>query len=173
MNRHATRIPGWDPLLTFTRWTSYAVLVFMVVTICYDSVTRYLVFSPTNWSMEINSFLIVYLAILGAAEVQRQDAHIRITFFVDRLSPCTNQVIRRVCALAGAVFCVILAWWGGGIAYNSFKYGERVSSAFGTPLGYPYAIIPIGFGLLGLQFAIDFILGLRRSTEARAIDSQT
>jgi TRAP-type C4-dicarboxylate transport system permease small subunit len=32
-----------------------------------------------------------------------------------------------------------------------------VSSAFGTPMVYPYALIPIGFGVLGLQFLIDIL----------------
>ena len=40
------------------------------------------------------------------------------------------------------------------MAMDSFVYNERVSSAFGTPLFIPYALLPIGFGIMMLQFLI-------------------
>jgi TRAP-type C4-dicarboxylate transport system permease small subunit len=149
---------GWDGLLAVLRWTAMAVLAFMMLTICYDATMRYLFAAPTSWSLEINSFLIVYLAVIGAAEAQRQDAHIRITFFQSKLPPRLQALIALITALLGALFCAILVWRGGLMAWQAFEYGERVSSAFGTPIAIPYALLPVGFAALGLQFVVD---GLR------------
>jgi TRAP-type C4-dicarboxylate transport system permease small subunit len=38
------------------------------------------------------------------------------------------------------------------MAWQAAEYGERVSSGFGTPLVLPYALIPIGFIALSIQF---------------------
>lgn len=131
------------------------VLAFMVATICYDAIMRYAFAAPTSWSLEVNTFLIVYLAVMTAADVQRADAHIRITFFSDKLGPRMQRAGRLLLGLVGAGFCAVMAWRGGLIAWQAFEYGERVSSGFGTPLVLPYAMLPIGFGTLGIQFLID------------------
>jgi TRAP-type C4-dicarboxylate transport system permease small subunit len=132
-----------------------AVLAFMVITICYDSVMRYGFGAPTSWSLEINTFLIIYIAAMTAADVQREDGHIRITFFASRTGPGARRAIRAAIGLAGAAFCGIMAWRGGLLTWQAAEFGERVSSSFGTPTVVPYAMLPIGFGALALQFLLE------------------
>ncbi|MBY5927929.1 TRAP transporter small permease [Halomonas denitrificans] len=153
---------GWDRVLTLLRAASMLVLVFMMVSICYDTLMRYAFAAPTHWSLEINSFLLVYLAVMGAAEAQRFDAHIRITFFKDKLPQAVRRWLEVLTGLAGVIFCAILAWRGGLMAYQAFEYGERVSSSLGTPMVLPYALLPIGFTALGLQFLIDTLASMGR-----------
>ncbi|MBW6392306.1 MULTISPECIES: TRAP transporter small permease subunit [Halomonadaceae] len=160
MTASATR--SWDGLMAVLRWTSMAVLVFMMVSICYDAIMRYAFAAPTSWSLEINSFLLVYLAVIGAAEAQRHDAHIRITFFKDKLPPRSRAAIDIATGLLGMVFCAIMVWRGGIMAHQAFEYGERVSSSLGTPMVFPYALLPIGFAMLGLQFLMDAVRALPR-----------
>lgn len=140
----------------------YVVLAFMVVTICYDAIMRYAFIRPTSWSLEINTFLIAYVAVMTAADVQRTDSHIRITFFADMLGPAGQRINRAVISLFGIGFSAIMAWRGYLIAFQAWEYGERVSSSFGTPMVFPYAMLPLGFGLLTLRFVFDFIDTLAR-----------
>jgi TRAP-type C4-dicarboxylate transport system permease small subunit len=128
------------------------VLVFMVVTICYDVVMRYLFLAPTHWSLEVNTFLIIFLALIPAADALAQDAHLRITFLADRLPPQARRAIHLVTCLLGAGFAAIMVWKGGLMSLQAFQYGERMSTSLGTPMVIPYLFIPVGFGLLGLQF---------------------
>ena len=158
----ASAMRSWDGLMAVLRWTSMAVLVFMMVSICYDAIMRYAFAAPTSWSLEINSFLLVYLAVIGAAEAQRHDAHIRITYFKDKLPPRSRAAIDVATGLLGVVFCTILVWRGGIMAHQAFEYGERVSSSLGTPMVFPYALLPIGFATLGLQFLMDAVRALPR-----------
>ncbi|MCL1477103.1 MAG: TRAP transporter small permease [Marinobacter sp.] len=148
---------SWDGLLAILRWTMIVVLIFMMLTICYDVVMRYVFVQPTSWSLEINSFLLVYLAVIGAGEAQRHDAHIRITFFTQRLPRLGRNLIRVLTGALGLLFCSIMVWRGSLMAHDAWEYSERVSSAFGTPMFYPYVLIPIGFGALGMQFLIDIL----------------
>ena len=57
-------------------------------------------------------------------------------------------------AVVGAGFSFTIAWRGWLMARDAFAYGERVSSAFGTPMWIPYGLMPVGFAVLGLQFVL-------------------
>ena len=146
------------------------VLAFMALAIFYDAMMRHFFAMPTSWSLEVNQFLLVYLGLATAGEVQRQQSHIRIEFFVSRLPGGVRCVFECVIALMGIAFCVVMTWRGGIIAAQAFEYGERVSSAFGTPLVFPYAIIPLGFSLLGVQFLIEAIQRLYTIAVGRTPD---
>ena len=148
---------GFEGLTHALQVVGQLVLAFMVITISYDAVMRYAFAAPTSWSLEVNTFLIIYLAIMTAADVQRRDEHIRISFFADRMGAGPRRVLRALVALIGAGFAGILAWRGALLAWQAFDYGERVSSGFGTPLVIPYAMLPIGFGCLALQFLLDAV----------------
>ncbi|MEQ6250327.1 TRAP transporter small permease [Sulfitobacter sp. HNIBRBA3233] len=131
------------------------VLAFMVLTICYDAIMRYVFTAPTSWSLEINTFLIIYVAAITAADVQRTDSHIRITFFADKMARGAQRVLRVLIGLIGVAFCGIMAWRGGLMTYQAWDFGERVSSSFGTPMVVPYALLPLGFGMLAIQFLFN------------------
>lgn len=158
------------PFHWFTRglqMIGQVVLAFMAVTICYDALMRYVFAAPTNWSLEVNTFLIIYLAVMTAAEVEREDGHIRITFLVEKAPPTVRRLIAALIGAVGVVFCGILAWRGGLLALQAVEYGERVSSAFGTPIVIPYAMLPIGFGALAIQFAIEAVRALAGTDPVR------
>lgn len=151
---------GW--LVRALQVIGQIVLAFMVVTICYDAIMRYVSAAPTSWSLEINTFLIVYIAVMTAADMQRSDGHIRITFFSDMMGPGMQRLIRALIGVVGAVFCMVMAWRGGLMTMQAFEYGERVSSSLGTPLVLPYAMLPIGFGALAIQFLVDVVNAWRK-----------
>lgn len=148
---------SFDQIARIARLVGQGVLAFMVITICYDALMRYAFAAPTSWSLEVNSFLILYIAVMIAADVQRHDGHIRITFFIDTAGPGLRRLAAAITGLAGLGFCAIMAWRGFLLAYQAFEYGERVSSSFGTPMVLPYAVLPLGFGALALQFLFTLL----------------
>lgn len=147
------------------------VLAFMALTIFYDATMRHFFSMPTSWSLEINQFLLVYLGLATAGEIQRNRSHIHIEFFSNFLPIKLRVALQSVIGLVGVAFCVVMAWRGGIIAWQAGEYGERVSSAFGTPLFIPYAIIPLGFGLLGVQFLVETLQKLQ-SLKTGSVEEQ-
>lgn len=143
---------GFSGIVRAAQIGGQIVLAFMVITICYDAIMRYVFTAPTSWSLEINTFLIVYVALMTAADVQRTGDHIAISFFSDAMGPRAQRFGQALTGLAGMGFCGVMAWRGVLITAQSWEYGERVSSSFGTYLVFPYALLPLGFTMLGLQF---------------------
>lgn len=127
-------------------------LAMMVLTICYDVVLRYVLNAPTSWSLEVNTFLIIFITLIPAGDVLREDSHLRIKFFISKLGPTTQDVVRRIAAVCGILFCALMTRNGLNMAINAFRYDQRMSTPLGTPMVIPYLFIPIGFTVLGLQF---------------------
>ena len=46
-------------------------LAFMVVTISYDVILRYVFYAPTYWALEMNTFLLAFLCLIPAGDVLR------------------------------------------------------------------------------------------------------
>ena len=59
--------------------------------------------------------------------------------------------------LLGVVFCAVMTWRGILLASDAYEYSERVSSSLGTPMVFPYGLLPVGFGALALQFLINAV----------------
>ena len=154
-----------DWIARISEFTGKVVLAFMALTIAYDSLMRYLFAAPTSWSLEVNSFLLVYVAIMVAADVERRNEHIGISLLQDKAPRLVRRLMQIVISLVGAGFCGILAWRGFLMSRDAYEYGERVSSALGTPMWLPYALLPIGFSSLGAQFLLSAIRGKEKRSD--------
>lgn len=157
---------GIGALTRLLRWAGQLVLVFMTVSICYDAIMRYVFAAPTVWSLEVNTFLLVFVGLAPAASVLRTGQQLHIGFFRMRFGRTQRLTANAVIALLGIVFCAVMTWRGAIMAGHAFQYGERMSTTLGTPMVLPFALIPIGFGLLTLQFLLDFVAALRGEERA-------
>jgi TRAP-type C4-dicarboxylate transport system permease small subunit len=110
--------------------------------------------ATTTWSLEVNTFLIVFLAVIPAADVLRTDAQLRISFLADHLPPAARRALHGLTCLLGIGFCTIMVWKSGLMTLQALRYDERMSTTLGTPLAIPYLFLPLGFGVLGLTFLV-------------------
>ena len=161
----AKTIRAVDRLAQGFGFLGLSALAVMVLTICYDVVMRYVFNAPTSWSLEVNTFLVIFITMIPAGEILREDSHLRIGFFVSRLSPGTRDTLRRVSAVLGAAFCALMTRNGLNMALNAFAYDQRMSTPLGTPMVIPYLFIPFGFTVLGLQFLARLFAPRRRTQD--------
>jgi TRAP-type C4-dicarboxylate transport system permease small subunit len=136
-------------------------MAFMVASISYDVAMRYFFSAPTHWALEVNTFLLVFLCVVPAADVLKAGGQIRITFLTDRLRPKTRRVLDSLRASAGILFCAVMTWKGAVMAFQAWQHNDRMSTSLGTPMVIPYLLLPIGFGLLGIQY-LTFLMGKRK-----------
>lgn len=139
-------------------------IAFMVVSISYDVVMRYLFLAPTIWALEVNTFLLMFLCLLPAADALSAGTQIQITFLTDRFSSGAREKCARLADLVGILFCAVMTWKGLTMAWAAYQHNDRMSTSLGTPLVIPYLFIPLGFGLLGLTYAARLAAGLGGSS---------
>lgn len=147
-----------------------AAMAFMVVSISYDVLMRYVFLAPTIWALEVNTFLLVFLCAIPAADTLTAGTQIQITFLTERLPAGIQATLPVIGNLAGALFCAVMTWKGASMTWAAFQHNDRMSTSLGTPLAIPYALMPIGFGLLGLTYAARLAAGVSRRATPRGTE---
>ena len=128
-------------------------MAFMVVSLFYDVMMRYLFARPTNWALEVNTFLLLFICTIPTADVLDSNVHIRVTFLTERLPRWAVDRLPILRGVAGILFCAAMAWKGSVMTWQAWQHNDRMSTSLGTPMFIPYLFLPVGFILLGLQYA--------------------
>jgi TRAP-type C4-dicarboxylate transport system permease small subunit len=115
---------------------------------------RYLFKIPTIWQVETAVYLLIAATFLGAPYGLKENAHINIDLFIVRLSVGARRKLDIATATIAMLFCFFLAYRGAVMWSEAFEGNWRSSSLFSVPLVYPYALIPVGMLLSGLQYVV-------------------
>lgn len=136
---------------------SMAVLLFIAVAILYDVSLRAVFKKPTYWTVEVTSIMLVIIAFLGAADILRQDKHIRFSLILDRLPPKGRKIAEVINSIFGLIFCLVLAWQGFTATHMVYVNNMRMPSITATPLYIPYLCLSVGALMLSLQFILKIL----------------
>ncbi|MGD9878887.1 MAG: TRAP transporter small permease [Reyranella sp.] len=132
---------------TVSRWGAYlggVTLIAITAIVTYDVFARFLG-HPTDWATEVAGYMVIGVAVLGAAETLRHNEHFAMHLVVDLMPPRTR---RRVgLAVWCLVTCLIagLCWGLLALVDNSLQYGLRSSTIVGAPLAVPQLVLLSGF----------------------------
>lgn len=136
-----------------------AILGLMVLSVCWQVTSRYVMQDPSSYTEELSRFLLIWLAMLGAAYAAGQRLHLAINLIPDRLSNATRIKLLKIqnvliLFFAGAVFCL----GGGRLVYITY-YLDQSSPALGLPLFWVYLILPVsGMVIILYQLADLFTI---------------
>jgi TRAP-type C4-dicarboxylate transport system permease small subunit len=117
-------------------------------------VVRYVFKIPTIWQVETAVYLLIAATFLGAPYGLKENAHINIDLFIINISAAARRKLDIVTSAIALIFCFFLAYRGGVMWWEAFEGNWRSSSLFSVPLVYPYALIPVGMFLTGLQYIV-------------------
>jgi len=141
---------GTDWLSHHLGWISGGVAVVMTFAVIREVVGRYFFHKPTDWSLELNEYLLVGMAYFSAAFTEQIDGHIRIDFIYERFRGKTKKIADSIIPLIGLIWSATVMWQGGRLAWGSLINWERSNEAMMWPLFPSQVTIPIGAFLLCL-----------------------
>lgn len=135
--------------------------VIMVLTVTWQVATRFLLNSPSSYTEELATFLLLWISLLGAAYALRQNAHLGIDVVTSRLAPEARRSARVVSYGVVAAFALVALVVGGGMLVAvTFELGQR-SAAFQLPVGYVYLALPLSGLLMAYYAAVGAVETLR------------
>ncbi|MBX2817246.1 MAG: TRAP transporter small permease [Saprospiraceae bacterium] len=128
-------------------------MALMTIDVLWGVFTRYVVGSQASWSEELARYLMIWLALLGAAYASGQGAHLAIDLLKPRLD---TKNVSRVNLLISVLVCAfslcVLVIGGGRLMYVTHKLGQ-MSPALNIPKSYVYVVIPVaGILIIIYQF---------------------
>ena len=107
-----------------------------------------------SFTDELAGYLLIWVALLGAAYATGTKSHIAIELLQSKLSKANNQKLSKIINLIIATFSFsVLIIGGSQLVYISFYLGQ-VSSAMQVPIGIVYLIVPIS-GLLITYYVLN------------------
>ncbi|MFC2014272.1 TRAP transporter small permease subunit [Chloroflexota bacterium] len=121
--------------------------------VCLEVFMRYSLNRPLTWVVEATEYILLYVTLLGAAWLLKEDGHIKLDLVLNRMNPRTQAVLNFTTSLLGAVTCLVIAWYGTQSTIMHYQESLRTFTALEL-LKWPFLIvIPFGIFLLFIQFA--------------------
>ena len=128
-------------------WLLERVLVFlmamMVINITWQVISRYVFQSPSNYTEEISSYMMVWMCFLGGSYLFGKKLHPSIDFLVEKFSIERRKMIEYFIDFMLTVFTIFVLLIGGlRLVYVTYILDQR-SAATNLPIAIVYGIIPI------------------------------
>ncbi|MCX5858117.1 MAG: TRAP transporter small permease subunit [Deltaproteobacteria bacterium] len=117
---------------------------------------------------EYAGYLMAMLTFSGLAYTLRERGHIRMMFVVHVLKGRAKTIYNMICLAVGCLFCIAFTWFTWDFFWDSVVNKSQSMQLSETYLAIPQAFLPLGAGLLALQFLAEFLKGvavLRKDTE--------
>ena len=145
-------------LLSRVAGVAAALLIgFAVLVICDMVIERYGLNRTTIWQIDIVTYSIVGATFIGSAYVLMTRGHVNVDVLPLYLSPRARYRMALVTIIMAFAFVLVLfvlctAYW-----YESWANNWHSDTVWRAPLWVPYFSMPVGLGLLVLQYAAELI----------------
>ncbi len=105
-----------------------------------------------DWAEPVSRVGVHWLAMLGALGAARAHRHIAIDALPKLLPPRWRRMSWAISQLATATICGMLGWF----SYGMVQMERSEPSVFvpGIPSWWPMLVLPFGFALMSLRFAV-------------------
>jgi len=131
-------------------------LVLVAVLLNIDIALRLFAGHPLQIQFEMTElYLMPALATLSLSRVFRDGGHLALDIVPETLMGPAAGIVRRLRLLLAAGFFGCVAWMSGKYALRAFLRGDVDFGVVDWPLGWAYAAVPLGCGLLVIRLCFE------------------
>jgi TRAP-type C4-dicarboxylate transport system permease small subunit len=130
---------------------------FAVLVICDMVVERYMLNLTTIWQIDVVTYSIVGATFVGSAYVLMTRGHVNVDVLPLYLAPRARWWLALFSIVLAFSFVAVLFVLCTNYWYEAWSEGWRSDTVWRARLWIPYLSMPIGLGLLVLQYAAELI----------------
>jgi TRAP-type C4-dicarboxylate transport system permease small subunit len=134
-------------------WVAAVVLGLMALAVTLDVVARNLGWGTTGWEMELSEYSLPLATLLVAPWLLHRNEHVRLDVLLVSLPRGLTLWLERVADLLGILICAVFVWYGSKLIFDSARLGSMVVKTLSIPEWWQYALVPVCFFLLAVEFA--------------------
>ena len=112
------------------------------------------------WAESFLRILVLWVAMLGAMVATRESNHIAIDLVSRFIPPPLLKISTLITYLFSATICATVAYFA--LEFIQYEYEDETIAFANVPTWLCQSIIPVGFGVMALRFAVHGIVGLKR-----------
>ena len=153
-----------DAFIAAVRWlsrvagvTAAFLIAGAVLVICDMVVERYIFDRTTIWQIDVVTYAIVGATFVGSAYVLMTRGHVNVDILPIYLPPRPRFWLALFTTVLSLSFCAALWWFTTKYWYEAYTDNWRSNTVWRARLWIPYLSMPIGIGLLVLQYVVELI----------------
>ena len=129
----------------------------MILVITWQVFSRFVLNSPSSFTEELSTYILIWISLLGATYAFRKKSHIGIDILTNKLSEPFDKFSKYIIHFANILFFSFVFVWGGLNLVMITLQLNQISASLKIKIGYIYFILPIS-GLLMIYYSIYFLL---------------
>ena len=141
------------------------------VVVCHMVLVRYLLGMPTIWQTEFVTFAVVAATLMGSPYVLLSRGHVAVELLPHYLSARPRRGLALASSMCAWTACAVLTWTGWQYFHEAWTQGWTTESVWGPPLWIPLLSLPLGMGILTLQYTVDILCLATGRTRPRGRDA--
>jgi len=114
----------------------------------------------------------VWAVYLASAHILKVRGLITVELFSASLSRDKFRLLEFFSLAVIACFSLVALYYGTDVVLESIEMGRKTSTMLGVPKWFTESAIPVGFGLLFVQTAVEFLKLIRGEDVAAAAGHQ-
>jgi TRAP-type mannitol/chloroaromatic compound transport system permease small subunit len=135
------------------RWSAWAAFA-LVCVMAGNVLLRYVFNTGSVWAQELEWHLMAPICLFGMSYALAHGEHVRVDVLFAKYSAKKKLMVEIVSALLGLAVCVAVVWLSRRYVGQSFGQNEGSVNPGGIPFRWALkSLIPIGFAVLGAQYA--------------------
>ena len=119
----------------------------------YNVVARYLFNASLTWASELTVYLFLWSTFFGAAYCFKEDAHIAIDIFIEKLTSENAKKVMIFSHFVSLVFLLAVSYYGYQYVMLVHELDERSIDLWNIPMWIPYLAIPVSFAFGAFRVA--------------------
>ncbi|KLN59174.1 C4-dicarboxylate ABC transporter substrate-binding protein [Kiloniella spongiae] len=128
-----------------------------IVVVCQMVVLRYFLQASTVWQTDYVTYALVAATLIGSPYVLLIKGHVNVDLLPHYLNLSSRRVLAFIASVCGLAFTLLLAWKGYELFAEALNGGWVTDTIWELPLWIPYLSLPLGVGLLSLQYLADIL----------------
>lgn len=134
---------------------SVLLILASLVVVCEMIFVRSVLGQSSIWQTEFVIFSLIAATFIGAPYVLLTRGHVNVDVVPLLVGQRARVALALVAALLSLAFCLLVLWNAVEWWYEAFSRGQTTSSMWRARLWIPYLSLPVGMGLLALQYIAD------------------
>ena len=128
-----------------------------VIIVCQMVFVRYVLNQSTIWQTDFITYCITAATFIGSPYVLMTRGHVNVNVLPLHLSPRRRYVLALFASIVSAAFCAVMAVMTFLFWKEAWDNRWVSDTMWRARLWIPYGSMPIGLGLLTLQYAVDIV----------------
>jgi TRAP-type C4-dicarboxylate transport system permease small subunit len=134
-------------------WAAGILLGVMALAVTADVVARNLRLGNTGWVVELSEYSLPVATLLVAPYLLHRNEHVRLDALLVALPKTLSLWLERLADVLGILICAVFVWFSVKLILDSARLGSMVVKTLAIPEWWQYALMPVCFALLAVEFA--------------------